>query len=85
MPKWLACSLRKIVSAVLPAALQISSDHLFVSTMSKLLKHPQPLYFLRSVDSISKTLLRESVSTEKTIPVNVTGDHFIFLRAGKNK
>lgn len=83
MPKWPACSLRKIVSAVFPAALQISSDHLFMSTMSKPLKHPQRLYFLSSVDSTSKTLLKESVRTEKTMSVNVTGDLFIFQELAK--
>lgn len=38
-PKWTACSHRKIISPVLPTALQINSDHLSLSTMYKPLKH----------------------------------------------
>lgn len=73
--------LRDNASPVLPTALQISTDHLFLmSTMKKPLKHPQRLHFLNSVDNISKTLLLESVSTEKTVSVNVTKDHFTFSR-----
>lgn len=85
-PKWTACSHRNIISPVFPTALQINSDHLSLSTMYKPLKHPRRLYFLSSVDSISKTLFKDSVSTGKTISVTVKSDHFIFKRWwGKKK
>lgn len=69
------------MSPAIPTALQISTDHLFLmSAMKKPLKYPQRFHFLNSVDNISKTLLLESVSTEKTVSVNITKDHFTFSR-----
>lgn len=51
-----------------------------MTTMNKLLKHPLRLHFFNSVDNISKTLLQESVSTEKTVSVNATRDLFTFFK-----
>lgn len=80
MPKWPACSQGYFIpcsSYCFPNQFRYLSS---MSAMNKPLKHPQRLYFLNSVDTISKTLFQESVSTEKTISVNVTRDHFTFSR-----
>lgn len=78
MAKWPGGTTYSLLLLILYKSVQIT---LFsMNTMNKPLKHPQRLHFLNGVDNISKTLLQESVSTEKTVSVNVTRDHFTFSR-----